>query len=82
MMSGVCPRHPDRPPHPLFGYYGEPTPPWPRILVIGREPNADHCMNDEAGPWLGEPATNGRTAFWTWSHRAISRAAKIKGIDL
>ena len=76
-----CALHPDCGPHPLYGYYDERGcySPTPRILVIGREPNAGLCMTSQAGPWLLRPSDPGagRVAFWTQSHARISWAAHI-----
>ena len=79
-----CELHHDCGPHPLYGYYDvhEPYFPRPRVLVLGREPNANLCMTDEAGPWLMRPTDQGagREAFWTQSHARLSWAAHIPGL--
>jgi len=67
-------RRPDRVPHPTFSYFGpDPLPTWPRILVIGQEPDAHSVATGEAGPY--DLPGGGKVPFWTWSHRAIARAA-------
>jgi hypothetical protein len=66
--------------HPLFSYFGPRNPSWGRILVIGQEPDANQQMSKEAGPY--DLPRGGRTTFWTWSHKAIERAAGFGGLAL
>ena len=59
--------------HPLFSYFGPADPPWPRILVIGQEPDADMRVGTHAGPY--DLPGGGGVPFWTWSHKAVERAS-------
>lgn len=63
--------------HPLLSYFGPADPPWSRILVIGREPDDERQVGTHAGPY--ELDKYPRTAFWTRSHAAISRACELPG---
>ena len=51
LESGRCPRHPECRPHPLLSHYGPIGPGHPRIFVVGREPDADRCMDGSVGEY-------------------------------
>lgn len=77
-----CTAHSSCQPHPLFSYFGSPNPPHGWILVVGREPNANACMDGTAGPYHLRSAGPNHVQFWIRSHRRLSCAARIWDVDL
>lgn len=66
--------------HPLFAFFGPRNSASRRILVIGQEPDSNLRMGTEPGPYALD--SGGGTTFWTWSHKAIERAAGFPGLQL
>ena len=77
-----CTAHRTCQPHPLFSYFGSPNPLHGWILVVGREPNANACMDGTAGPYDLRRAVPDDVQFWKRSHKRLSWAARIWDVDL